>query len=98
METLETVQHPCKVIVMDHSLDAFQIFTNVNKDQYTKFVILYLIEKYLWWNSKFYLGKIYATNGVFYLCIDPSEAMKCVAFWNCSDKDQIICDYQILFD
>ena len=32
METLETVQHPCKVIVMDHGLDACQIFTTMNKD------------------------------------------------------------------
>ena len=37
METLETVQNPCMVTVMDHGLDAYQIFTTLNKDQYTKF-------------------------------------------------------------
>ena len=47
METLETVQHPHKVIVMDHGLDACQIFTTLNKDQYTKFGFLYLTEKHL---------------------------------------------------
>ena len=36
METLETVQHPYKVIVMDGSLDACQIFTTVNKDHTQK--------------------------------------------------------------
>ena len=47
METLETVQHPCKVIIKDHGLDACKIFTILNKDQYTKFGFAYLIEKYL---------------------------------------------------
>ena len=47
METLETVQHPYKVIVMDCGLDAFQIITTMNKDQYTNFGSLHLSEKYL---------------------------------------------------
>ena len=47
METLETVQHPCKVIGMDGGLDACQIFSTVNKEQYTKFEFLYLTEKYI---------------------------------------------------
>ena len=37
METLETVQYPCKVIVMACGLDSCQIFTTLNKSQYTKF-------------------------------------------------------------
>ena len=32
METLETVQHPYKVVFMDCGLDACQIFTSVNKE------------------------------------------------------------------
>ena len=76
METLETVQDACKVIVMDPGLDACQKFTTLNKDQYTKFGILYLREKYLWFKSKFFPGKLHATNWVFYLSIDPSGAMK----------------------
>ena len=47
METLETVHHPCNIIVMDCGLDPCQIFTTVNKDQYTKFGYLYLTERYL---------------------------------------------------
>ena len=35
METLESVKHMCKVIVMDCGLDVCQIFTTLNKDQYT---------------------------------------------------------------
>ena len=34
METLETVQHPCKVTVMDCGLAACQIFTTMNEDFY----------------------------------------------------------------
>ena len=45
MDSLDPVQYPCKVSVMDHGLDACQIFTILNKDQYTKFEFLYLIEK-----------------------------------------------------
>ena len=47
METLETVLHPCKVIVMDCGLDACHIFTTLNKDQCTKLGIFYMTEKYL---------------------------------------------------
>ena len=43
IETLEAVQHPCKVIVMDCSPDACQIFARI----YTKFGCLYLTERYL---------------------------------------------------
>ena len=98
METLETVQHPCKVIFLDYGPDACQIFTTVNKDQYIKFGFLYLTEKYLKLKSKFFPGKLYATNGVFYLSIDSSEAMKCVAFHNHSGEDLISCDYLIFLD
>ena len=92
-ETPETVQHPYKVIVMNCGLDACQIFTTVNKDQYTKFGFLYLTEKYLWLKSKFFPGKHYATNGVFYLSIGPLEAIEHVSFCNCSGEDQISGDY-----
>ena len=34
----------------------------------------------------------------FYENIDPSEAIKCVAFCNHSGEDQIHCDYLILLD
>ena len=64
METLETVQHPCKVIIMNHGLDACQIFATVNKENHIKFGCLYLTEKYLRCKSKFFPGKLYATNGV----------------------------------
>ena len=47
METSQTVQHPCKVSVMNQGLDVCQVFATVKKDQYIKFVFLYLTEKYL---------------------------------------------------
>ena len=56
MEMLETVQHACNIIVMDHGLEVCQIFTTLNKDQYPKFVFLYLTEKYLWFKSKIFPG------------------------------------------
>ena len=48
--------------------------------------------KYLQLKSEFFPGKLCATNGVFYLSIDPSEAMKYVAFCNHSGEDQISSD------
>ena len=98
METLETVPHPWRVIVMDHGLNVCQIFTTLNKKRYTKFGFLYLTEKYIWFKSKFFPGKLSATSRVFYLSINPPEAMKHVAFCNCSGKDQISHDYLILLD
>ena len=65
VEMLETVQHPCKVTVMDHGLDAYQIFTTLNKDSYTNFEFLYLTEMYLLLESKFFPGKLHATKVVF---------------------------------
>ena len=47
MKTIETVQLPSKVIVLDNGLNACQIFLTVNKDQYIKCGFLYLTEKYL---------------------------------------------------
>ena len=73
METLEIIQHPCKVIVMDCGLDACQIFITLNKNQHTKFGILYLTEKCLWLKSKFFPGKLYTINLVVYLDIDPQR-------------------------
>ena len=95
METLEAVQHPCKFIVMDPGLDVCDIFTTMNKDQYTNFVFLCLIEKNLQLKSKFFAGKHCARHEVFYLNIDPSEAMKCVAFHNHSGEDQISHGYYV---
>ena len=92
MDTLEPVHYPCKVIVMDDGLDTSQIITIVNKYQYTKFVFLYLTENNLQLKSKFFPGTLYTTNAVFYFSIDPSEAMKHVAFNNCSTEDQISCE------
>ena len=98
METLELFNIPAKLF-MDYGLDTCQIFTTVNKDQYTNFGFLgYLTEKYLRLVSKFFPGKFYATNGVFYLKVDLLEAMKCVAFCNHSGEDEISCDYLIQLD
>ena len=42
------VEHePIKEFQSFYSLDACQIFTTMNKDQYAKFGFLYLTEKYL---------------------------------------------------
>ena len=65
--------------MMDHGLDACLIFTTLNKEQYTKFEFLY-VPKSTSLQSKFFPGKLYATDGLFYLGIDPSGAIKCVAF------------------
>ena len=70
----------------------------MNKDQCTKLGFLYLTERYLRLKSKFFPGKLYATNGVFYLSIDPSEVMKFVAFCNHLGEDQISCEYLTLLE
>ena len=72
---------------MDHDLDAFQIFNTLNKDQYTNLGFLCLTDRYLRLKSKFPPGKLYATDVVFYLDIDSSEIIKCVAYHEHSGKD-----------
>ena len=93
MKTLEAVQHPCKVIVMDPGLDACQILTTMNKEHYTKFGFLYQTEMYPSFKLKFFPGKLYARNGVLYLGIDPLDSIKHVPFHNHVGEDQLSHDY-----
>ena len=93
LEKLMNVQHPCKVILMDGGLDSCHLFTTINKKRYTNFGFLYLTEKYLQLKSKFFPGRLYATDGVFCLGIDPSKAMKCITTRNRLGEDQITQDY-----
>ena len=44
---LRNCSTPLRVIVMDHGIDACQVFTTMNNDRKRKFGLLYLTEEYL---------------------------------------------------
>ena len=54
---------------------------------------MYLTEKYLQLKSNLFPGRLFATDGVFYLGIYPSDAMKCITTHNRLGEDQITHDY-----
>ena len=92
LERLTEVNHPCKVILMDSELDACHIFTTLKKERYTNFCF-HIYQKYLQLKSRFFPGRLFATNWIFYLDTGPSEAMRCVRNCNRSSEDQITLNY-----
>ena len=93
LEKLMNIQHPYKVILMDRGQDSCHLFTTTNKKRYTNFGFLYLTEKYLQLKCNFFPGRLFATDGVFYLSIYPSDAMKCITTHNRLEEDQNAHDY-----
>ena len=93
LEKLMNIQHPYKVILMDRGLDSCHLFTTTNKKRYINFRFLYLTEKYLQLKSNFFPGILFATDGVFYLDICQSDAMKRITTCNRLGEDQITHDY-----
>ena len=75
MEALSLVQQPYKVILMDGGLDSCHLFTTLNKHQYTNLGLWCLTDKYQDIKSKFFLGKLCASDGVFYLSASPLESL-----------------------
>ena len=83
----------CKVIVMDRGLDSGQLFTTFNKHHLTDIGLLYLTDKYLDIKTRFFPGKLFATDGVFYLATEPAEALERVSCRSCSSEEQITFNY-----
>ena len=93
MEVLSAVEPTCKVIVMDRGSDSCQIFTTLNKHHLTDLGLLYLTDKYLDIKTRFFPGKLSATDGVFYLATEPAEALERVSCRGCCGKEQITFNY-----
>ena len=80
----------CKVIVMDRALDSCQLFTTLNKYHLTD---LGLTDTYLDIKTRYFPGKLFATNGVFYLATEPAEELERVSCRSCSGEEQITFNY-----
>ena len=80
MEVLSLVQQPYKVILMDRGLDSCHLFTTLNKHQYTNLGLWCLTDKYQDIKSKFFLGKLYASDGVLYLSVSPLEPLSRISY------------------
>ena len=72
-KALSLVQQPYKVILMDRGLDTCHLFTTLNKHQYTNFGLWCLTDK-------FFLAKLYASDGVFYLSASPLESLSRISY------------------
>ena len=72
IEVLSAVEPMCKVIVMDRGLDSCQPFTTLNKHHLTDLGLLYLADKYLDIKTRFFSGKLFAIDGVFYSATEHS--------------------------
>ena len=83
----------CKVIVMDRCLDSCQLFSTLNKHQLTDLGILYLTYKYLNIKTRFFPGKLFATDGVFYLATELAEALERISCRIHSAEEQITFNY-----
>ena len=83
----------CKVIVMDKGLDSCQLFTTLNKHHLTDLGLLFLTDDYLNINTRFFPGKLFATNGVFYLATKPAKALERISCRSHSGEEQITFNY-----
>ena len=93
MEVLSAVEPTCKVIVMDRGLDSCQLFTTLNNHHLTDLGFLYLTDKDLNIKTEFFPGKMFATDGVFYLATEPAEALERISCRSCSGEEQMTFNY-----
>ena len=89
MEVFSAVEPMFMVIVMDIDLDSHQLFTTLNKHHLTDLGLLYLTDNYLDIKTRFFPGKLFATDGVFYLVTEPAEALERVSCRSHSGEVQI---------
>ena len=92
MEVL-SLEQTCKVTVMDRGVDSCQLFSTLNKHHLTNLGLLYLPDKYLNIKTRFFLGKLFATDAVFYLATEPAETLETVSCRSHSGGEQIIFNY-----
>ena len=93
MEALSLVQQPYKVILMDRGLDSCHLLTNLNKHQYTNLELWCLTGKYQDIKSKFFPGKLYVSDGVFFLSVSPLESQRRISYGQCPGDEQILLPY-----
>ena len=78
---------------MDKGLDSCQLFTTLNKNHLTELGLLYLSDKDLDIKTRFFPGKLFATDSVFYLATEPAEALERFSCRSCSGEEQITFNY-----
>ena len=78
---------------MDRWQATYHICITVNKKRCTSFGILYLTEKNYNSGQGFFLGRLFATSGVFYLNTDSSDITGCIRKHNRLSKDKITLNY-----
>ena len=93
IEVLSTVEPTSKVIVMDRGLDSCQFLTTLNKHHLTDLALLDLTDKYLDIKTRFFPGKLFVSDGVFYLATEPAEALEKVSCRSHSGEEQITLNY-----
>ena len=93
MEVLSPVEPTCKDIVMERGLDSCQLLTTLNKHHLTDLGLLYLSDKYLNIKTTIFHGKLFATDGVFYLATEPAEALERISCRSCSGESNITFNY-----
>ena len=93
MEVLSAVELMYKGIVMDRGLDSCQLFTTFNNHYFTDLGLVHLPDKYLDIKTRFFPGKMFATDGVFYLATKPAEALERVSCRSHSGEEQITLNY-----
>ena len=93
MEALSLVQQPYEVILMDRGLDSCHLFTTLTKHQYTNLGLWCLTDKHQDIKSKFILGKLYASDGVFYLSASPLESVSRISYRWHPGEEQILLPY-----
>ena len=69
-----------------------QLFTTLNKHHLTNLELLYLTDKYLHIKTRFIPGKLFATDGVFYLATETAEALERI-FCSHSGEEQTTFNY-----
>ena len=65
---------------MNRGLDSCHLFTTLNKHQYTNLGHWCLPDKYQDIKSKFFLGKLYASDGVLFLSVRPLESLSRISY------------------
>ena len=79
--------------MIDRGLNSCELFTTLNKHHLTDLGLLYLTAKCLNIKTRFFPGKLFASDGVFYLATEPVEALEMVSYSSCSGEKQITFNY-----
>ena len=93
LEKLEKVQTPYKLIVMDRGFDSCHLFSCLNHTKFSTFGFQYLTQRYKEMNAKFFPGRMFSTDAIFYLDTGVMEAKERIKHRNREGEDKIPVKY-----